>query len=202
MKRILEIAHEGKESSFTVTKIERSKLYGSKHRIPVDVHGRECSRASLTSDGLYILPTGGTTILYLDEQGDVVERNQLQVTGTDGESMKQGESALSAVLEIGQVVQAADLLECTITHVYALEPIFLSQELNALLSECAILRIPHSDLANQNHRQSFLLGNDNGYFLIIGESTGFEFIGLAEADISPPDIVEDGYDDDIDFGML
>jgi len=200
--RRFEIAHEGKESSFTVMKIERSKLYGSKHRIPVDVHGRECSRASLTRDGLYILPTGGTAMLYLNEQGDVVERDQLQITGTDVEIMKLGESTLSTVLEIGQVVQAAELLECTITHVYALEPIFLSQELNALLSEGAILRMLLPDLANQNHRQSFLLGNDNGYFFMIGETTGFEFIGLAEADISPPDIVEDGYDTDIDFGML
>jgi hypothetical protein len=196
--RRCEIAHEGKESSFTVTKIERSKLYGSKHRIPVDVHGRECSRASLTRDGLYILPTGGTAMLYLDEHNDVVERDHLHVIDTDGEIMKQGESALSVVLEVAQVVQAAELLEYTITHIYALEPIFLSQELNSLLSDGAILSMPLPDLAN--HRQSFLLGNDNGFFLIVGESTGFEFIGLAEADISPPDVVEENYD--IDFGIL
>jgi hypothetical protein len=204
MRRILEIAYQGKESSFTVRKLKRSKLYGSKHRIPVDVHGRECSRASLTRDGLYILPTGGTAMLYLDEHNDVVEREHLHVIDTDGEIMKQGDSVLNEVLEIGQVVQAADILECTITHVYALEPIFLSQELNSLLSEGAILRMPLPDLANQNHRQSFLLGNDNGYFLVIGDATGFEFIGLAEADLSPPDFVEDGYDtdDDIDFGMF
>jgi hypothetical protein len=57
---------------------------------------------------------------------------------------------------------------------------------------------------NHPYRRFFLLGNEIGYFLLIGEATGFEFIGLAEADLSPPDMDEDSCDDvnDIDFGML
>ena len=204
MPRIFEILHDGKESNFTVTKISRSKLYGSKHRIPVDGQGNECSRASLTRDGMYVLPTGGTAMLYLNEQDDVVERDQLRAIAIDGEAIEPGGSVLNVVLQVGHAVQAADLLECTITHAYALEPVFIAPGLNTLLTQGKILRVPFPNHAGQGCRQSFLFGNDAGYFLLIGEQNGFEFIGLSEADLSPPDIGEDGYDmeDNIDFGMI
>ncbi len=204
MQRILEIGYEGRESSFSITRISRSKLYGSKRRIPVDGQGNECSRASLTRDGMFILPTGGTATLYLDGNGDVVERNQLQAIDMDGEMLKPGERVLDRAFEVGQVVQAADLLECTITQVYVLEPIFLSQELGSSLSQGEILYLTLPTPTNHLFRRFFLVGNESGFFLLIGNATGFEFIGLAEADLSPPDMDEDGSDDgyDIDFGML
>ena len=204
MRRIVDVIYNDKESSFSITKICRSKLYGSKRRIPVDGHGNECSRASLTSDGMFILPAGGTAILYLDKHGDTVERNQLRAIDIGGEMFNPGESALNAALEVNQVVQADDLLECTITHVYVLEAIFLSQELGSSLSQGEILYLTLPTPTNHLFRRFFLVGNESGFFLLIGDATGFEFIGLAEADLSPPDIDEDGIDDgnNIDFGML
>ena len=83
-QKILEVLCSGKASNFKLSKIDRSKLYGSKRRIAIDGQGRECSRAGLTRDGRYILPNGGTTLLYLDEDGDVAERNQLRGVDADG----------------------------------------------------------------------------------------------------------------------
>jgi hypothetical protein len=196
MQRIAEIIHNGKASSFTVSKITRSKLYGSKHRIAVDVQGHECSRAGLTRDGRFILPNGSTALLYLDENGDVVERSQLQAIDPDGEVIAE-ESISNTMLEVGQLVSAADVLDCSITHAYALEPVFISAALEGSLSQEAIYRLPVC-----NNRQVFLLGNDAGYFLLFGKKAGFEFIGLAEADLSPPDIDFEDADDDLDFYML
>jgi hypothetical protein len=192
--RILEILHNSKASSFTVNKIARSKLYGSKRRIAVDAHGQECSRAVLTRDGRHILPNGATATLYLDEQGDVVERSQL--ISPEGETAKPGESNINRTLELGQAVEAAEILEYSITHAYALEPVFISVELEASLSRGAIYRLPEC-----NGRQTFLIGNNAGYFLV-GEHAGFEFIGLAEADLSPPDLEAEDMDDDLDFSMF
>ncbi len=197
MQRIFEILYEGKGSSFTVTKIARSKFYGSKQRIPVDAQGHECSRASLTRDGRYILPAGGVAILYLDDQEDVVERNQLQTIDPDGDVMKPGESTPDTVLELAQVAEATNILECSIAHVYALEPIFISAGLEALLSQGTIYRLPEC-----NGHQAFLLGNDVGYFLLVGILTGFEFVGLAEADLSPPELDIDEVGNELDFTML
>jgi hypothetical protein len=197
MQRIVEILYDGMSSSFMVSKISRSKLYGSKHRIAVDAQGQECSRAALTRDGRFILPNGGTAVLYLDENGDVVERSRLQAIDADGETTASGESTPDVALELGQVVSAADVLDCSITHAYTLEPVFICTELEASLSRGEIYRLPEC-----NNRQAFLLGNDAGYFLLFGEPTGFEFIGLAETDVSPPEFDSEDTEDDLDFYML
>jgi hypothetical protein len=186
MSRILEISYEGRESSFSITRISRSKLYGSKRRIPVDGQENECSKASLTRDGMYILPTGGMAMLYLDESGNVVERDRLRAIDIYGGMLKPGKRVLNGGLEVEQIVQATDLLECTIAHIYALEAIFLSQELGSLLSHGDIILLTLPTPTNHLHRRLFLLGNDAGYFLLIGQVSGFEFIGLTEADLSPP----------------
>jgi len=202
MQRILEITHDGKLSSFTVAKITRSKLYGSKRRIPIDGQGQECSRAALTRDGRFILANGGTDVLYLDKQGDVAERSQLQAIDADGEVIAPGESTSNAMIDVGQVVEAAEVLDCAITHAYALEPVFISVELETSLSQGIIYSLPQQSMSG-NNRAAFLFGNNEGYFLLLGEQAGFEFIGLEETDLSPPDI-ENDYDDgdNIDFGML
>ncbi len=199
MQRLLEILYDGKGSSFTVSKIARSKLYGSKQRIPVDGQGQECARAALTRDGVHILPAGGTAMLYLDGHNDVVERSQLRAIDLEGDVIKPGKSSPDAALDVSQAVEAAEVLECSITRAYALEPVFICAELEESLSRGAIYRLPEC-----NGRQRFLIGNGEGYFMLVGERTGFEFIGLAEADLSPPDIGEDGYDvdDDLDFRMI
>ena len=118
MQKTLEVVFNGKVSSFTVTKIDRSKLYGSKKRIPVDTQGQECSAAALTRDGRYILPTGGTALLYLDEKEDVVERNQLQAVDPDGSNGDSEESSSNEAMELGPAISAAEVLEYTITHAY------------------------------------------------------------------------------------
>jgi hypothetical protein len=63
-------------------------IYGSKRRIPIDPQGRECSLASLTEDGKFILPKGGMALLYVDEQGEVVERADLQAVDADGKTFQ------------------------------------------------------------------------------------------------------------------
>jgi len=197
MKKTLEIVCEGKESSFQVRKLERSKLYGSRCRIPIDTQGRECSFAFLTRDGRYILPSGSTALLYLDRQGDVVERSQLQTINQEGKTISNGNANPDEVLEIGETVLVTDLLDFTVTHAYSLEPVFLSPALEILLTKGIIFRLPLPLSNGASCREAFLLGNDIGYFALFGNRTGFDFIGLPEADFSPPDSEDDfdGYDD-------
>jgi hypothetical protein len=196
-QKILEVLHSGKASNFRLSKINRSKLYGSKHRIAIDAQRQECSRAALTRDGRFILPNGGTALLYLDEQDDVVGRDHIQATDPAENSMVSKQTTTDTVIEIAQTVWATDVLDCSITHAYALEPVFICAELEVSLSQGTIYRLPE-----YNNRQVFLLSNDVGYFLLFGEATGFEFIGLAEADVSPPDLDFEDADDDLDFSMF
>ncbi len=197
MSRVIEVRFAGKESSFRVNKIERSKLYGSRRRIPIDPQGRECSLASLTEDGKFILPKGSTALLYVDEQGELVERNQLQAVDANGKTVQKQDSE---ILEIEATLPVEDLLNFIISNAYQLEPVFVSSNLEESLSQGTLYSLPHFHDNGDENKQSFLLSNDNGYFVLSGERTGFEFIGLSEADLSPPDMGEEPFEN-IDFSM-
>jgi hypothetical protein len=197
MQKILEIKVFGQEACFKTTKIIRSKIYGQKRRIPIDAHGHECQSASLTCDGKFILPQGGTSLLYLDGEGDVVERELLQ-------TIDQAEdSTPDTGLEIGQTTSPLELLDYSITHTYHLEPVFLAADIESELSQGKMFTVTQAHSSDTNHRM-FLLKGDNGYFLLIGNPTGFDYIGLYEADLSPPndDEYSSDYADEIDFRML
>ena len=177
MHKIFEVIFNGRVSSFTVNKIDRSKLYGSKKRIAVDVQGHECSAAALTRDGKYILPTGGTALLYLDEHEDVVERNQLQAVDPEGSNGDSEESSPNEAMELGPEISAAEILEYTISHVYMLEPVSLPPELEKMRASGLMCWRVLSSVSHNGH-QSFLLKNNSGFFLLAGEMAGFAYIGL------------------------
>ena len=188
MERTLEVACRGSTSRFTTRKLSRSALYGRQRRVPVDAQGRECRAAALTRDGRFLLPLGSTATLYLDDEGDVVERDELRPA--------RAEQAAAPTPE-PQAAEPAELLEYTIRQVYVLDPVAVSEQLEALLAETGICRLAEGDGAD---KARFLVKNDTGYFLLLGEHTGFEFVGQDQADLSVPDADEPW--DDLDFAML
>ena len=188
MERTLEVVcHEGL-SRFTTRKLSRASLYGRKRRVPVDAQGRACRAAALTRDGRFLLPPGSTATLYLDERGDVVEREELGPAQDGQDAAPMGEP---------QAAKPPELLDHTIRQVYALEPVAVSDPLEALLSETGICRLTDSGEAG---KARFLVKNEAGYFLLVGEHAGFEFVGPNQADLSVPDIDEPW--DDLDFAMM
>ena len=188
MERTLEVACQDSLSRFTTRKLNRASLYGRKRRVPVDAQGRECRAAALTRDGRFLLPPGSTATLYLDERGDVVEREELGPAQDGQDAAPMGEP---------QAAEPAELLDHTVRQAYALEPVAVSDPLEALLSETGICRLTDSDEAG---KARFLVKNDTGYFLLVGEQAGFEFVGPDQADLSVPDADEPW--DDLDFAMM
>lgn len=184
----MEMACRGSASRFTTRKLSRSALYGRKRRVPVDAQGRECRAAALTRDGQFLLPPGSTATLYLDEDGDVVERGELRPTPAGQDAAPTGEP---------QAAEPAELLDHTIRQVYALDPVAVSEPLEALLAETGICRLDDGD---ETGKARFLVKNDAGYFLLVGEQAGFEFVGPDQADLSVPDGGEPW--DDLDFAMM
>ena len=188
MERTLEVECQGSTSRFRTRKLSRSALYGRKRRVPVDAQGRECRAAALTRDGRFVLPSGSTTTLYLDEHGDIVERDELRPGRAEQDAVPTGQP---------QAAEPAELLDHTIRQVYALDPIAVSELLEALLAEAGICRLADGD---ETGKAQFLVKNDAGYFLLVGEQAGFEFVGQEQADLSVPDIDEPW--DDLDFTMM
>ncbi len=188
MQRTLEVGCEGTVSSFAVRKLSRATLYGRRGRVPVDAQGRECKAAALTRDGRFLLPPGTTATLYLDERGDAVERGDLRST-------RGGEGAASEAKP--QPADAADLLDCVIRKVYALVPVAVSGRLDALLAATGICCLEGGD---DGGGVRFLVKNAAGYFLVVGEPSGFGFVGPGQADLSIPE--SDEAWDGLDFAGL
>jgi len=188
MDRTLEVACGGTASSFTVRKLSRATLYGTRRRVPVDAEGRECKAAVLTRDGRFLLPAGSTATLYLDDQGVAVERGELRAART-------GQGAASAPEP--QVAEAADLLDCVVRQVYALAPVTVSGRLDELLAVTGICRLGCDDSGGEAR---FLVKNTAGYFLMIGEPSGFRFVGPDQADVSVSE--SDEAWDGLDFARL
>ncbi|HUT37527.1 MAG TPA: hypothetical protein VNE39_28870 [Planctomycetota bacterium] len=188
MERTLEVACEGTASSFTVRKLSRATLYGSKRRVPVDAEGRECRAAALTRDGRFLLPAGATATLYLDDQGDAVERGELRAART-------GQDVASAPEP--QIAEAAELLDRVVRQVHALVPVAVSAQLDRLLAATGICRLDGGD---GDAEVRFLVKSAAGYFLMIGEPSGFRFVGHDQADVSIPE--SDEAWDGLDFAGL
>ena len=190
MERTLEVACEGTASSFAISKLSRATLYGSKRRVPVDAEGRPCRAAALTRDGRFLLPPGSTATLYLDNEGNAVERAEITSAGKHQDAQRNGGQPEAAT--------AAEVLDCAIRQVYALTPVAIGEPLEGLLTATGMCRLP-SDPAFAGAAR-FLVKNDAGYFLLVGERSGFGFVGPDQVDLSIPE--SDGAWDDLDFAML
>ena len=156
--------------------------------MPVDGQGRECRAAALTRDGRFLLPPGSTATLYLDEHGDIVGRDEPRPARAEQDAGPTPKP---------QAAESAEFLEHTTRQVYALGPVAVSEQLEARLTETGICRLVDSDGAG---RARFLVKNDAGYFLLVGEHAGFEFVGPDQPDLSIPDSDEPW--DELDFAMM
>jgi len=195
MRRVLEIKGGDSASVFTLRKLSRATLYGSKRRAAVDAQARECATAALTRDGRFILPKGGTTLVYLDERGDAVERGELAASGGVAAAIK-GEDAEPFTCE---PAAPSEILDCVATRVYRLEPVSISQALDAAIRDTGVCRLVREEHDADDPERVFLARNDSGYFLLVGERTGFDFLGPDGADLS---IADEDMDDDFDFAMM
>ena len=77
MAKQIILNYEGEVSRFQFSKVSRDKLYGTKKKIVVNRDGAECSSSLLCLEGDVLVPPGGTTLLYLNENFQVFERNNL-----------------------------------------------------------------------------------------------------------------------------
>ena len=203
MARTLEVVCQGRLSSFVVAKIERRKLYGYKRRVGIDAAGRECSSALLTQDGRHLLPAGATAELYLDEQGDVVDRKDIMVCDAEGKPLPKLPATTGAPQELLGPVTLEAILDCVITDAYQVDFESLDGSLRPSLARGDIFRFTFRPRATHIDHPAFLLANEEGVFVLVGREAHFDFIGLGQ---TPPVVeIEDGDGEEhfsLDFEMF
>jgi hypothetical protein len=192
---------DGEDSAFAFSKVDREKLYGKRERVVVDEEGVACYGASLTTDGGAIIPPGGLVFAYVDEAWDSLERSELKAVDDKGNPVAIAPSTLGKAQPLKGPIDASRLLDHSCTSVYELRPESVSSALSAKLTAGKIFETRFNYRDDYADSPAFLLGNDQGLFLLVCEPVGFEMLSREQA---PALVVSDETEDvdDLDFGMM
>jgi hypothetical protein len=199
MAKGLVVTWDGETSAFGLARIDREKLYGRKERVVVDEQERPCASASLTADGSALIPSGGVSMLYVDDALDTVERSELVPLTEAGTRAPPKPSTLGVPQELGPVTPAR-ILEHVTTHVYALSNDEVGPRLAKALKEGTIFETRFNYRDDYADAPVFLLENDQGVFALVSAETGFAHVEKETA-FAADDGAED-LEGELDFGMM
>jgi hypothetical protein len=205
MSRALVLQHGSTNLEFGLEKIDRRKLYGFVDTEAVDTAGRPCELALLGSDGRTIVGRGGSALLWLDPDGNHVEKQSLKPIKHSGESWSRVPSSFDAPIALSVKASVEDLLNHNVKATYALTAPMGATALIEELRQGVIYSFPFSYRGGLDPDVAFLMVNPDGLpFLLLGKPTSLEFVGLAEETATEseeaPETDEDS--DDVDFAMM
>ena len=204
MPKPIRFLHDGKELSFQMQKVDRSKLYGFKEQLVTDEHDQVCELATLADDGKTLVGKGGTGIGQLTADGKWTDKSKLKPIDLEGNEITPVPSSFAAPVELKQEVSIDEYLSHNIRLIYRLVADSGSpaeEELRAQLKDGAILKFAYSYRGGLEADAGFLLMNhEEQLFFVVGESTEIAFVGLQQvAAAAPP---EDAGGDLMDFSMM
>lgn len=200
MAKTINISYKGAEASFSYKPIDRGVLYGKRRRVAFDAEGNECAKASLLEDGSLLIRTGMTSQGYFDSKGAWVPQGEIETMNADGSIPELIPSTVGEIVE-AQPVDATTALNLKFDTTYFLETVELPDEIKKVLDSGSILTFPFNPRADYHMETGILVGNENGYFALIGDPIPYEFIGL-ESVVPPTEDSEVDISDDLDFEMF
>ncbi len=201
MTRIIEISHEECVSRFALVPIDRKRLHGFKRRIAVDESDYECGSAHLTRDGRFFLGAGCTSALYVNEDGDTINRNDLAAVDSERKPLSTLPVTTGHPQAAKEVASPEDFLDHVVIRVYALEAEALDPVLESKLRAGDILRISYRPRVGHMENPAFLLANEQGIFLVQAEACRFEYVGLEQTISETDGAWEDADADGDEFGF-
>jgi hypothetical protein len=190
---------------FSITKLDRTKLYGWKDVVAFDNDGNECVRVDVDASGSFIIPKGGKALGVLDDGGNWVDRKDLKAVYKDGSPAMPIPSSFDQPIELKKKVSVEEFLSHSITYVYILQSGEVVTELiEQIKNSDEIYTFPFNYRAGYDSSAAFLLESDDSLFMLVGYTSKFEFIGLEEVTNfnAEEDEFEEEFEDDIDFSMM
>lgn len=189
----------GKASAFRIEKLDRTRLYGSRRRVPIDASGRPCSRASLTSDGRVLLRSGMSAQGWFDADGRQIEQKAIAAIDEQGNTLELVPSTLGVEQSLEGPVDPRDVLDLAVTAVYRAEAEDLDAALAQSLGRGEVWRFLFNYRPDYRAETAFLIQNSEGVFILVGTPASAPFLEPAAS--APP--ADDGEDEgDLDFEML
>ena len=183
-----------------ITKVDRSKLYGTSARVVYDENGEECSLSNLYQ-GSAILPKGSITQTLLDSKGNYVSRSDLIGFNNLNQKVEKVSSIYSGENNCKKVT-IDEFISANVKSIYQLniennnlenwKKCFLNDEIY-----CFVFNY-REDYEGDD---AYILSNGINFFIIVGKQNSYEYLELNTISIDVED--EDStQDDDLDFSMF
>lgn len=199
MARGIVVTREGRESRFALQLVDRSKLYGARKRVVVDDQDRPCESGQLSVDGNVLLLSDSRALLYLDGNGDVIDRSELRAVGPDDAPLTRLESTLDVPQELTGPVPPERVLDLAVTSVYRLDPETIDEDLAQALARGELWEAPFNYVGGYERQVLVLLQNSEGVFGLVGEPAQ---IAWFDRQAPPPSDEDPLGDDELDFSMM
>ena len=200
MAKTINISYKGESAVFGYKPIDRGVLYGKRRRVPFDGEGNECAKASLLEDGSLLIKSGMTAQGYFTPDKVWVAQGDLEAINPDGSTPELFPATIGEVVEATQL-SPVEALNLRFGTTYALEPEVLSEGIKKELDSGVVLTFPFNPRADYEVETGVLVGNENGYFALIGQRNQYEFVGLASV-VSVAEEANSDTSDDLDFEMF
>ena len=200
MAKLILINYQGEEAQFSHKKVDRSKLYGSRKRIPLDPSGENCLRCELSDDGSTLIMPGMTSQGYFDSDINWIPNKELIGMDLNGKALGKFPATLGVVQD-GVLSELEPLLNLAVDSIYQLDPEEVPQSIQTVLESGKAISFPFNYREDYHAESAYLVLNDEGYFALIGNPIKPEWMELDQ-------IVEETFeseseeDDDLDFEMF
>ena len=200
MAKLILINYQGEEAQFSHKKVDRSKLYGSRKRIPLDPSGENCLRCELSDDGSTLIMSGMTSQGYFDSDINWIPNKELIGMDSSGKVLDKVPATLG-VAQDAVISELEPLLDLAVDSIYQLDPEEVPQSIQTVLESGKAISFPFNYREDYHAESAYLVLNDEGYFALIGNPIKPEWMELDQ-------IVEETFeseseeDDDLDFEMF
>lgn len=200
MAKTINLIYGGETAVFAYKPIDRTVLYGKRRRVAFDLDGNECAKASLLSDGSLLIRSGMTAQGYFTPDNTWVPQGELEAMRPDGSTPELLPTTVGEEVA-AEKVSASEALNIRFGTTYSLEPEDLPAGIKKELDSGSLLRFPFNPRSDYEMETGILVGNENGYFALIGQPVAYEFSALASV-VSITDEAASDASDDLDFEMF
>lgn len=200
MAKTINLTYGGETAVFAYKPIDRTVLYGKRRRVAFDLDGNECAKASLLSDGSLLIRSGMTAQGYFTPDNTWVPQGELEAMRPDGSTPELLPTTVGEEVA-AEKVSASEALNIRFGTTYSLEPEDLPAGIKKELDSGSLFRFPFNPRSDYEMETGILVGNENGYFALIGQPIAYEFSALASV-VSITDEAASDASDDLDFEMF
>lgn len=193
------LTYQGSVSSFAATKVDRSKVYGSRKRIALDSKNRTCVKASLSADGTQVIRSGMTAQGYFSADGFPISRSEMVGIDVDGNIVESKPSTLGVEQALLGAIEPADVLDLSLESVFWLDPIEVAEPLFLELGSGKVFSCPFNFSAGLEVETAFILQNAEGIFALVGKPATPQWVEEGAVFVAEQ---SDEDEDELDFESL